>query len=107
MNSKFSKCFDDWGNLKDNALNIAYNIGKKEGLRKGKKQGRADKYQEITSEYMLLTEKQIAEIRADAIEEFGRICEEARSHNFGVCDADFVIDVIKAKVKEQLKEQTE
>lgn len=32
-------------------------------------QGRADKYQEITSEYMLLTEKQVAEIRADAIDE--------------------------------------
>jgi len=43
--------------------------------------------------------------RADAIDEFDRICEEARSHNFGVCDANFVIDVIKAKVKEQLKEQ--
>lgn len=30
--------------------------------------GRADKYQEITSEYMLLTAKQVAEIRADAID---------------------------------------
>lgn len=33
-------------------------------------QGRADKYQEIVSEYMLLTEEQVAEIRADAIEEY-------------------------------------
>lgn len=32
-------------------------------------QGRSDKYQEIISEYMLLTEKQVAEIRADAIDE--------------------------------------
>lgn len=32
-------------------------------------QGRADKYQEIVSEYMLLTEKQVAEIRTDAIDE--------------------------------------
>lgn len=30
-------------------------------------QGREDKYQEITSEFMLLTEKQVEEIRADAI----------------------------------------
>jgi len=43
------------------------------------------------------------QIRADMLEEFDRICEEARSHKFGVCDADFIIDVIKAKVKEQLK----
>lgn len=43
--------------------------------------------------------------KADVIDEFDRICEEARSHKFGVCEADFVIDVIKAKVKEQLKEQ--
>lgn len=35
--------------------------------------GRADKYQEITSEYMLLTEKQVADIRADAIEE---VCKQ-------------------------------
>lgn len=28
-------------------------------------QGRADKYQEIVSEYMLLTEKQVEDIRAD------------------------------------------
>lgn len=34
--------------------------------------GRADKYQEIVSEYMLLTEKQVAEIRADAIDELSK-----------------------------------
>lgn len=42
---------------------------------------------------------------ADAIEEFDRICEEVRSYKFGTCLADFVIDVIKAKVKEQLKRE--
>lgn len=46
--------------------------------------------------------KQVKEM---AIEDFNRILEETRSHKFGVCDADFVIDVIKAKVKEQLIEQ--
>lgn len=33
-------------------------------------QGRADKYKEITSEYMLLTEQQVADIRADAERDF-------------------------------------
>lgn len=36
----------------------------------GYSKGRADKYQEIVSEYMLLTEKQVAEIRADVIKEY-------------------------------------
>lgn len=42
-------------------------------------QGRADKYQEITSEYMLLTEKQVAEIRVDAIEECARTIENSKT----------------------------
>lgn len=42
MNAIFDKCYDDWGNLKDNALNIAFNLGKKKGLRKGIKQGKLD-----------------------------------------------------------------
>lgn len=33
-------------------------------------QGREDKYKEITSEYMLLTEEQVADIRNDAIDEY-------------------------------------
>lgn len=40
-----------------------------DGFNDGYPKGRADKYQEIVSEYMLLTEKQVAEIRADAIDE--------------------------------------
>lgn len=32
-------------------------------------QGRADKYQEIVSGYMLLTEEQVAEIRTETIDE--------------------------------------
>lgn len=43
--------------------------------------------------------------RADAIEEFDIICEETRNHKLGVCASNYVIDVIKAKVKEQLKKQ--
>lgn len=42
MKAIFHKCYDDWGNLKDNALNIAFNLGKKEGLRKGKKIAKAE-----------------------------------------------------------------
>ena len=55
--SKCKCCDDETGDLILCALMFGY------------EQGRADKYQEITSEYMLLTEKQVAEIRADAIEE--------------------------------------
>jgi len=40
-----------------------------DGFNDGYEKGRADKYQEIISEYMLLTEEQVAEIRADSIEE--------------------------------------
>lgn len=47
MKAIFDKCYDDWGNLKDNALNIAYNLGKKEGLRKGKKIARAEAIEEV------------------------------------------------------------
>lgn len=36
-------------------------------------EGRADKYQEIVSEYMLLTEEQVKQVRADAIEE---VCKQ-------------------------------
>lgn len=43
---------------------------------KGYEQGRADKYQEIVSQYMLLTEKQVAEIRADAIDEIKELAHE-------------------------------
>lgn len=40
--------------------------------------GRADKYQEITSEYMLLTEKQVAEIKTDAVEECIQAIEDTK-----------------------------
>lgn len=51
MKAIFHKCYDDWGNLKDNALNIAYNLGKKEGLRKGKKIARAEVIDEFVKAY--------------------------------------------------------
>lgn len=68
-------------------------------------QGRADKYQEITSGYMLLTEKQVAEIRADAIEEFVKALEEHQQKNwvdnleYGITFADI------EEVAEELKEK--
>lgn len=41
-----------------------------DGVRKAiYEQGRADKYKEMTSAYMLLTKKQVEEIRAEAIDE--------------------------------------
>ena len=72
MKSVLHKCYDDFGNLKDNALNIAFNLGKKEGLRKGKKQGRADAERDFqNSDYWNdYLAKVIADARADAIEEY-------------------------------------
>lgn len=66
-----------------NCLSDAYDLGRADAIREREEfwemqnnfayeQGRADKYQEIVSEYMLLTEKQVAEIRADAIAEISR-----------------------------------
>lgn len=63
-----------------NCLSDAYDLGRADAIREREEfwemqnnlayeQGRADKYQEIVSEYMLLTEKQVTEIRADAIDE--------------------------------------
>ncbi len=40
------------------------------GYLDGYEKGRADKYREITSEYMLLTETQVEEIRVDVIDDF-------------------------------------
>lgn len=74
---------------------------------RGYEQGRADKYQEIVSEYMLLTEEQVAEIRADAIDEMARVLKKQiykglkydgeRIGYFTSQDID--------KIVEQLKEQ--
>lgn len=77
-----------------------------DGFNAGYKKGRSDKQREITSAYMLLTEKQVAEIRADAIDEFADMLTN-----------DWGLDIIiaqsnRAKLKsfiisnaEQLKEQ--
>lgn len=54
MKAIFHKCYDDYGNLKDNALNIAYNLGKKEGLRKGKKIARAEVIDEFLKQFIEL-----------------------------------------------------
>jgi len=71
----------------------------------GYSKGRVDKYQEIVSEYMLLTEKQVAEIRADAIDEFAeKIMDimpndiDVKVHNGSIC-----LDILA--LAEQLKEQ--
>lgn len=70
-------------------------------------QGREDKYQEITSEYMLLTETQVVEIRADAIEEY----KNALHKEFEKADKKLFhwLDFVEMynKVAEQLKENTE
>jgi len=64
---------------------------------RGYQQGRADRYQEIISEYMLLTEKQVAEIRADAIDD--AICEIQEAE---MMEAEKLIVI---SILEQLKEQ--
>lgn len=37
---------------------------------------------------------------ADTIEQVNALIEETRGYNFGVCKADFVLDVLKSKIKE-------
>lgn len=61
--------------------------------------GRADKYQEIISEYMLLTEEQVKEIRADVIEEFVNECVKFEDLTF---DREHIRRV--KMIAEQLKE---
>lgn len=70
--------------------------------------GRADKYQEITSEYMLLTEKQVAEIRADTIDELkGKKDEVIRwlikrdKEGYGTTNGELLDHILE--VAEQLK----
>lgn len=73
-------------------MNIAY------------QQGRADKYQEIVSEYMLLTEKQVAEIRADAIGEIATRLEGELTMVMPRDKAKYLMYKVHT-VLEQLKEQ--
>lgn len=64
-----------------NCLSDAYDLGYQEG--------RADKYREITSEYMLLTEKQVVEIRADAIDECIKFIKDHSGKHYIDCDGHF------------------
>lgn len=71
-----------------------------DGVRKAiYEQGRADKYKEITSAYMLLTEKQVEEIRAEAIDEFKQNVMDYIESN-GTIPNHFNVE----KIAEQLKE---
>lgn len=89
------------------ALKEAFDKTYNKAYDSGYQQGRADKYQEITAEYMLLTEKQVAEIRADTLDEV--ISKVVDFH------ADMVLrygmDIVEARadafdeLKEWLKEQ--
>lgn len=64
----------------------------------GYEKGRADKYQEIISEYMLLTEEQVAEIKADAIEE----CIKT----INALNIEYAYPHTICNILEQLKEQS-
>lgn len=68
-------------------------------------QGRADKYQEIVSEYMLLTEEQVNQIRADAIEEYkGKMLSRLIPHlNNLECAKDSETYLAITEIAEQLK----
>lgn len=93
MKSVLHKCYDDWGNLKDNALNIAFNLGKKEGLRKGKKQGRADVIEEIIEHYK-------------PCNDCGACLEYDRDYFKKKCEMDMQISYTElVEYFEQLKEQ--
>lgn len=82
---------------------------------KAYQQGRADKYQEIVSEYMLLTEEQVAEIRDDAIDDciaitrkgLKELCQSPYAErHYPIAKECFEIvdDLILKKDLEQLKE---
>ena len=72
MKAIFHKCYDDYGNLKDNALNIAYNLGKKEGLRKGKKIARAEVIEEVLKNISTL----IPFLNNDQLTAYFNICDK-------------------------------
>lgn len=67
-------------------------------------QGRADKYKEITSEYMLLTEEQVQEIKADAVDELVDRCNKyCGDECYGECFDCHLLMV--NEIAEELKEQ--
>lgn len=85
-----------------------------EAYDEGYQQGRADKYQEITTEYMLLTEKQVEDIRADAIEEYKHNLKETFNNEFPInyhsTQPYFTLDnvrVLADAVAREMKEQKE
>lgn len=95
---------DMWSHSND------WDNGYAKGHKDGYNQGRADKYQEITSEYMLLTEKQVAEIRADAIDELLQAIIEKSNINeedyaFGEFARVCIWQDDLQKIEEQLKEK--
>ena len=110
MKSIFSKCYDDWGNLKENALNIAFDLGKKEGLRKGIKQGKSDA--EETHKAMCdscihkVSKEDIDAIRADerakVLDECKQIMKDYTSAFVGTYYYNLLIDKF-----EQLNEQND
>lgn len=83
-----------------------YESCREEAFNDGYAKGRADKYQEIISEYMLLTEEQVAEIRTEAIDEFIKGCKA--THDGLICNWDKPYGITferMEEIAEQLKEQ--
>lgn len=69
--------------------------------------GREDKYREITSEYMLLTEEQVVDIRNDAIDEYFNELYKASeiARPVGWLNAKDIVTIQRARdIADQMKE---
>jgi len=116
----YRKGREDQGKLNAETVKEIRELVYQQGIEKG----RADKYQEIVSEYMLLTEKQVADIRADVIEEYkqrlledlnplkdkyfdiakGTSMPERYTHLKRMDTVELIIEMVELKA-EQLKEK--
>ena len=77
--------YDEWGNTVD--------------LVEWEKKIRADEYQKIASKYMLLTEKQVEAIRAEAINEFAKWEDSTRINYYEF--NTYYEDVVKRYLEEK------
>lgn len=70
MKVLYNECIKALRDNKCSECNDFYQCSVCDYLQEQYKKGRTDKYQEIVSNYMLLTENQVSEIRADMVKEF-------------------------------------
>lgn len=106
MKVLYDECIEALRDNKCSECNDFYQCSVCDYFQEQYEKGRADKYQEIVSEYMLLTEEQVAEIRADAIEEFANwLPKRLRFNNNPKVWIDEYFNQTSEKILKQLKEQ--